>query len=276
MRDPVRMRDIVLFDLDFTLVPEDTRLLFANYIFRRLPGRRLFLLMVAPAAALTALGIVSRSFFNRLFFCFLKGLKADELEALADDFVQRHIPFYADMLDILQQAKSGGATVVLATASPALYIKPLARYLGADITLCTDWVAAAEHPLLVRYETEYNKGAAKMRALLPHLPEGIQSQMKRINEGRPYYIPRSSAFSDSPNDLPMLLLAEQAAVVHPSPGLKAIALRKGWRILQPAPVDSPARRRLRGLLQGLGLFPPFDRRFSIASTDSLPNLHSQL
>lgn len=270
------MRDIALFDLDFTLVPEDSRLLFANYIYRRFPIRRFFLLMIVPAAALTFLGLMGRSFFNRLFFCFLKGLKADELDALADDFVQRHIPFYAEILDILRKAKANGATVVLATASPGLYIYRLAHYLGADITLCTDWVPTAKHPLFVRYQSEYNKGAAKIRALLPHLSDAIQSQMKRIAEGRPYHIPHSSAFSDSPNDLPMLLLAEQATVVHPSPSLKAIALRKGWRILQPAPVDSPVRRRLRGIRQALGLFPLFDRRFSIAATGSLPNLHSQL
>ena len=43
---------------------------------------------------------------------------------------------------------------------------------------------------------------------------------------------RISVYSDSVNDLPMLELATDPVATNPSPGLQAIALARGWRILK--------------------------------------------
>ena len=43
---------------------------------------------------------------------------------------------------------------------------------------------------------------------------------------------RSTFYSDSTNDLPLLLRVSDPVATHPSPALEAMALERGWRILR--------------------------------------------
>ena len=66
MRDPeendrngVPEREFALFDLDLTLVPFDTQLLFCNYVLKAEPHRRAFLFLAGPFLVLYGLKIVA-------------------------------------------------------------------------------------------------------------------------------------------------------------------------------------------------------------------------
>ena len=86
-----------LFDLDQTLIPWDTQLLFCDFIIKRMPIRRLFLLLLIPFLPFTK--ILGAEGMKRIFLNYLWGLKKDQLDLLADEFVAQHFPdtFYHEM-----------------------------------------------------------------------------------------------------------------------------------------------------------------------------------
>ena len=100
-----------LFDLDQTLVPWDTQLLFCNYILKRMPLRRLYLLILIPFLILTKL--LGAGGMKRVFLNYLVGLSRDELQKFAAEFVEQHLPhsFYGEMLELVEQQKKLGLII---------------------------------------------------------------------------------------------------------------------------------------------------------------------
>jgi len=126
-----------LFDLDQTLVPWDTQLLFCNYILKRMPLRRLYLLILIPFLMLTKL--LGAGGMKRVFLNYLVGLSRDELQEFAAEFVEQHLPhsFYAEMLELVEQQKKLGRTMILSSASPDIWVMPIAEKLGFDHCFAT-------------------------------------------------------------------------------------------------------------------------------------------
>ena len=62
-------RGVALFDLDQTLVPWDTQLLFCNWVLRHEPIRRLFLLILLPFLPLSL--VLGSEGMKRVFLSFL-------------------------------------------------------------------------------------------------------------------------------------------------------------------------------------------------------------
>ena len=62
-------------------MPWDTQLLFCNYILKRMPLRRLYLLILIPFLMLTKL--LGAGGMKRVFLNYLVGLSRDELQELA-------------------------------------------------------------------------------------------------------------------------------------------------------------------------------------------------
>ena len=94
-----------LFDLDQTLIPWDTQLLFCDFIIKKMPIRRLFLLVLIPFLPLTK--VLGAEGMKRVFLNYLWGLTKEQLDIYADEFVAQHFPdtFYHEMLDVLEEQK---------------------------------------------------------------------------------------------------------------------------------------------------------------------------
>ena len=71
---------------------------------------------------------------KRVFLNYLWGLSLEDLDELAEEFVEQHFPnsFYGEMLDVLEEQKRLGRTTVLSSASPEIWVKPIAEKLGFD------------------------------------------------------------------------------------------------------------------------------------------------
>ncbi|MGB0774724.1 MAG: HAD family hydrolase, partial [Akkermansiaceae bacterium] len=71
-----------LFDLDQTLIPWDTQLLFCNFVLKRQPWRRIYLLILVPFLPFSKL--LGAGGMKRVFLNYLVGMDQGELDALAD------------------------------------------------------------------------------------------------------------------------------------------------------------------------------------------------
>lgn len=241
----VGTRPIALFDLDGTLLPWDTQLLLANFVFQRQPWRRVFVLPVLLVLPLKLLGLVSTRFVKRLFLGFLAGLSCRQLDTLMDAFVDcAALPaMWPDMIAEIEVRRREGCLLVLNTASPQLYAEPIARRLGFDHCVSTQVEVGRKgrFPWPPGFLGPNNKRQAKIDAM---------RERGLIGPGVPLPLPGAWTYTDSSADLPLLRCAQHGVLVHPRPALQAIGQQEGWRELRPAPAVS----RLQWVLAGVAMF----------------------
>lgn len=239
-----------LFDLDQTLIPWDTQLLFCDFVIKRMPWRRFYLLIFIPFLALHK--ILGTEGMKRVFLNYLWGLNPSELEELAHEFVEQHFPetFYGEMLEVLEEQKKLGRTIVLSSASPEIWVKPIAEKLGVDYYFGTTVEVEPHVRLFPDIIGGNNKGANKLRKMKTILPDGFDP-----NSGEK--LPNSHGFSDSHADLPMLNICEDASMVHPTDKLSSEGEKQGWNTYSPErPTTGKKQFAIACLKQALGIYKP--------------------
>ncbi len=234
------MREHVLFDLDQTVVPWDTQLVFRSYVLRQEPIRRLGCLIFPfflPFAKILGAGGL-----KRVFHCYLWRMKRERLEELAQQFVDEWLPSltYPEIIAEIETHREAGRQVVLSSASPDLWVEKIGTALGFHLSLGTrfEWKDQVEFfPDLIG---ENHKGEEKVRRLAE----------RGITEG-------FSGYSDSRADVPLLLLCDHQTLVNPLPGIRAEGEQRGWFLMEP---KKPWKdRRAFGVactLQFFGLWKP--------------------
>lgn len=236
-----------LFDLDQTLIPWDTQLLFCNYVLKRMPMRRLYLAGVIPL--LPFYKILGAEGMKRVFLNYLWGLNRKEIDELAHHFVEQHFPdtFYKEMCQCVTEQQSLGRTTILSSASPEFWVKPIAEKLGFDHAFGTTVAMTPTVPLFPDIPGGNNKGDNKLKKMRHLFPDDFDTETGTL--------PNSCGFSDSHADLPMLTICEQAVMVHPTPKLLETGNNLGWELRQPTrPTNGKAQFALACLQQALGIW----------------------
>lgn len=239
------------FDLDGTLLPWDTQLLFCNHVMKRDRWRVVLLLPFFLCLPLAVLKLLRSRGLKRLFLSYLAGMPRSRLDRLAEEFageVVEHL-VWPEMRAVAEDRRREGCLLVLNTASPGFYAEPIARALGFDRCFATRVVVPDRFSFFPAIDGPNNKRAAKISAMRA---DGL------IAPDAPMPRPGSWAFTDSPVDIPLLEAAEQGRLVHPAPEFAALAAERGWQILHPQPPVSRPTWWLGAvrMLFGLWNFPP--------------------
>ncbi len=244
------MPSFAFYDLDHTLLPHDTQTLFANYVLRREGWRRIFWLFFAPFALLRALNLIRTVTAKRAFISYLTGMRREKLESYAQDFAQTTVrpTIYPELLKSIAENRAAGRVLILNTASPAFYAKEIAQNLGFDHCIATPVEIPETVPLMPKVHGGNNKHEAKIVRMMETVPA--------VAAATPDELLSSWAYSDSPADLPLLELAGNAVLVHPSLLLAAIGKERGWPILHPTrPYSGKIGDLICSVRQAFGLFP---------------------
>lgn len=221
-----------LFDLDQTIVPWDTQLLFCNYVLKREPIRRLHILGLIPFLPFTK--VLGAGGMKRVFLNYLALMDIDTLDQYAREFVDEMFPeeMYSDVLDIVREQKEAGRLTILNSASPEVWVKYLGEKMGFDYCYGTQ----VEIEKRVRFFPDItggnNKGAVKLGRMRPHFPSDWKDGEVLEN---------SYGYSDSHADIPMLDICEHNTMVHPTDKLLAYGEKIGWKRISP---ERPTKSKL--------------------------------
>lgn len=131
---------IAVFDLDGTLSLRDTFLPFLLGCLWRIPARWSALPRLVLVTAAHYAGFVDNHALKAIFLtAILGGATEDELRPWTVKFLDHLIRrgLRQDAVAALAAHRAAGATTVLATASPELYVRPLAARLGFDAVIAT-------------------------------------------------------------------------------------------------------------------------------------------
>ncbi len=243
------------FDLDQTILPYDTQAYFCQHVLHREGWRRSYLAFFLPMVPLKALHLIGTRELKRAFLSYLWKMPKKTLQAHVESFVQEKVVpvLYPEIVAEVKRHLQEGRTTILNTASPDVYAPAIAQYLGFHHCFATgvDTGGSERFPFFPLIPGPNNKRAAKLAAMAHLLPAG--SIHPETSEPLSV-IPDSWAYSDSHADLPMLRLAENAVMVHPTQELRAEGEAKGWACYHPQrPFSGRAGYRMACFRQAFGL-----------------------
>lgn len=153
---------------------------------------------------------------------FLRGMSEEEAENVWRWIVEQHFAghWHQHSLDILEHHKQSGDYLVLVSASPAPLGRYVARQLGMDLAVGTEF-ALKDGRFTGKIQDKVciaERKAEQARSMLDEL--GIEVDFAA-----------SSAYADSPGDLAMLEMAGRPVALNPDELLLPIAQQRGWEIL---------------------------------------------
>ena len=220
---------LAIFDIDGTLVRGGSERLFWRYLLvrGRQGPRQLFSFLLFMLRYLPIGGIHT----PRKNKAYLSGLRVEEVEALAREFVAERLihHLYEPALQRLRQHLNRGDIVVLMSGTLYPIARALADALGvgyvcATLTSQRNGVFLAQPPELHPYD------AAKLN-LVTRLADELGFDLRQV-----------AAYGDSKRDLFLLSAVGEPVAVKPDAALLRAALERDWEIIaDPAPESALLR-----------------------------------
>lgn len=220
------MTEIALYDLDRTITKRPT---YASFLIHAAWRHGKWRMLLLPAVALTSigylLGLVGRARLKEINQAIMLGPRIGEakLAAIAESFAEAtlagnvHPPAYGR----LAADVAAGRRLVLATASYAFYVTPLARRLGFEDIIATKSLRDGDGAVIAKIDGENCYGPAKLRMVEAWLAE---QGLSRGDLDVRFY-------SDSPSDMPVFDWSDLPIATNPTSKLRRIAEARGWRII---------------------------------------------
>jgi HAD superfamily hydrolase (TIGR01490 family) len=218
--------NLALFDLDGTLIPKDSDHAFGEFVI--------------------SLGWADAGEFRRRNDAFYEDYIAGRLDIQAYvDFatapwrerpaeeLRRATERFIDLvvrpmltreaMELVQRHQRAGDVVAIVTATNDFVTRPIAQVLGVSELIATE-LARDEHGRVT--------GAIHG---VPSFREGKVTRVQQWLARRGLALEgfaRSTFYSDSTNDLPLLELVSEPVATNPGPALERIALDRGWPVLK--------------------------------------------
>ena len=217
---------LTIFDLDGTLLTGDTDEYWLRFLVDEgvVDGGA----MMAKSTDIQkryATGEASAEEFCYFYLGLLRGRTRDDLGSLYRKFMETiirpHLPNTA--LELVSIAARQSDLLVMSTATNAYLSTPIGRHLGFEHIIATD----PEEDALGRF-TGGCIGLPNMRAhKVPRLEAWLSGRGQKLAD-----FDESWFYSDSQNDLPLLMKVTHPVVVDPDPALAMHAQRNSWPILR--------------------------------------------
>lgn len=199
--------NIVLFDMDDTLIKGDSILKFMLFFIKKKPQKIFSYIALIPYFILFLFKIIKNQKIKERIATIFKDIEVDELSQIGLEFANSIIPklYFNYALETIKKHKENKDYLVLITASFSFYAEHIANNLGFDLCLGSD---------LWRLENKYTgylygKNCYKEEKRYRLLVEGIRNA--------------KYAYSDSISDLPLFEFAEKKICVNPKKDLKEFA-----------------------------------------------------
>lgn len=215
-----------IFDVDGTLVRTDAVNYYLFFI-RHLcsPARRAPRLLALPLMAPYWLAIdrIDRAAFNRSFYRQYGGFPVKKVQELAElCFRDVLLPnMISQTLLRLKEHRARGDRILLVSGTLDFILAPLAKFLGAEATLCT--------------ELHQQDGVYRGEIAGPNVIGDVKAEVV-TGYAREHGIDlsKSHSYADSFSDVSLLKLVGHPVVVNPRAKLGATAHRLGWETIRSA------------------------------------------
>lgn len=219
------MTELAIYDMDRTITRTGTFTPFMIHAALRLaPWRLIFVPFAAMVMLAYVLKLIERKRVKELNQAMLIGrIRRTELEPVAESFAEKVMKsnIRREALESLAENRAAGRRLVLATASSRLWVEPIAAKLGVDDIIATSSIKGIDDYVSHKVDGENCYGPAKLRMIEAWMA------LERIDRGQC----RIRFYSDHVSDVPVLEWADEPIAANPHAGLREVAKRRGWTIL---------------------------------------------
>lgn len=213
--------NLAIFDLDHTLLAGDSDYLWGRFLAEQghVDGetyeRRNKIFYEQYVA-----GTLDIHEFCRFAFTPLTQNPLETLQRWREQFMRACIePIVAPLAPaLLERHRVQGDHLLITTATNRFVTEPIATFLGVDTLIATD-------PELIdgRYTGRISG--------TPNFRDGKVERLKAWLAQQPDAPRHITCYSDSHNDLPLLLMADRPVAVDPDERLRATAIERGWPVI---------------------------------------------
>ena len=220
MKPPERL---AIFDLDYTLTRKGTWGRFVAICMRGRGWRWPELALRAGLAqALYKLGLLPRiAVKTQMMRVCMVGRTREELTRLAEGFAAAEVPdrLRPGGIAALERHREAGDRLMIASAAVDLIVAPIARRLGVEDWVATEFAWDAEGRLADHFRSPNCYGPRKKEAV-ERFYGGLKPSDTVI-----------TIYSDSSADIDLFTLAHHPMAVNPSSKLRSLAHERGWPVL---------------------------------------------
>lgn len=151
---------------------------------------------------------------QRFLRSILGGVSREELQTWTAEFIHQvvHRGMRLDGLSAIEAHKSKGATLILLSASPDIYVGELGKELGFDEVICT----------LVEWDQDRITGKLSGSNVRGEEKVKLLKEIRRRFPNR-----RIIAYADNQSDLPMLQLVDHGVLVNGAKHAQKLASQMG-------------------------------------------------
>jgi HAD superfamily phosphoserine phosphatase-like hydrolase len=211
---------LIVFDLDHTLIISNSSYCFLKILYRTKVisfSRLLKGIFIRFWFHLTSMTV--EELHHLAFNTLLKGLPLEALEKDVDILLDQLLPgsLYLPAFNELTAAQERGDYIALMSSSPDFLVKKFAAYFKIDI-----WEATV-------YDIDKENCLCKIAKLMV----GTQKERCLLRLQKELGIPKSQVvvYTDSHDDIPLLMQAGEAVAVNPDKKLRKAAEVHHWRII---------------------------------------------
>ena len=228
-------RSAAFFDLDKTILAKSSSLAFARPFYKGgLIGRSDVLKSAYAQFTYLSSGAdhdqmeAMRHYMSELVKGWdvetVRRIVAETLDEIVDPAV------YEEAVDLIEEHQEAGRDVIIISSSGTEVVEPIGERLGVDRAIGT--------------QVEIVDGRYTGEILFYAYGEGKAEAMRALAEENGYDLAECYAYSDSMTDLPMLEVVGHPYAVNPDAPLRAVAVERGWPIVDFArPVAMPTVRQ---------------------------------
>jgi len=209
------MPELAVFDLDGTVLEGDSFRAFLFWLYLKKQIKLSNWRKGITVSCKRKLGLLSHHEFKAGMLQPLKGMTRDDIDSRGREFVKvvGQGMIRRDAVDKIAACREEGHQVVLATASPDVYVESFANSLNIPTYLSVHLIYSKNGRFTGELEGGTMLGDDKVRQILAR------------SDDRPITL----AFSDSESDLALLRAAKTPVIVNPNRTLRTIARRNGWQ-----------------------------------------------
>ncbi len=208
---------LAVFDLDETLISGDSATLWLQWLVERQLTDPSLLAEEAKLMERYSTGVMRMEDYMSLTLQPLAGRTHEEVAGWVQDFIAERIEprIYPDARDCLADYRGRDWTLLIISATAEHLVLPIARHLGV------------EHALGIGLEMTNGRYSGQTRGVLSYRDGKVQRLREWLNT-HALSLTGSHAYSDSINDLPLLMAADVAHAVNPCERLATEAKNRGW------------------------------------------------
>jgi HAD superfamily hydrolase (TIGR01490 family) len=228
----VRPRVGAFFDMDKTLIAENSGTLYMKYRYERGEVNAWDLARGLGAYLRYKAGVLDIERWTKGMLAEFKGQSEAALVREANRWFKDMVvqTVYPEAVEIIESHKQKGHVVAIVSGATRFVVKPLAEHLGI------------RHFLYTRLEVE--NGRFTGRVIEPIcFEEGKIYWLQQFIEEQEIDLAKSWFYTDSITDMPLLDLVGHPVVTNPDPFLYRTAVKRRWpvRFFQPPAASAEAR-----------------------------------